>query len=206
MRQFCKNCIKSKRDCAGYVQPLVYKQHNQGTHSAGPDGADRGPFSEHDQFQFNAVLDSNTGQPGFFNPVNYAGYQDNGHNRHESLPSSQAYQYPPPDASTSYTYQPSMPLAEGYRRHSMHYMPSQYPYALSELHVNVQRDDQPWSAQSQQSSISDSTPFPFGDPSSSRTSPYDVYPHPHSGAPSYVPYEATPLHGWSTPFDTIQTS
>lgn len=29
MSKICKNCIKSKRDCAGYVQPLVYKQHAQ---------------------------------------------------------------------------------------------------------------------------------------------------------------------------------
>ena len=29
LSQTCKNCVKSKRDCAGYAQPLVYKQQNQ---------------------------------------------------------------------------------------------------------------------------------------------------------------------------------
>ncbi|OAL18902.1 hypothetical protein AYO22_10231 [Fonsecaea multimorphosa] len=33
----CKNCIKSKRECAGYSQPVVYKEQNQGQIDAAPE-------------------------------------------------------------------------------------------------------------------------------------------------------------------------
>lgn len=44
----CKNCIKSKRECAGYAQPLPYKQQNQGHPSALHDSDDQ-LLSHHDQ-------------------------------------------------------------------------------------------------------------------------------------------------------------
>ena len=205
MSQFCKNCLKSKRDCAGYVQPLVYKQHNQGPYSAGHDAPDRASFSEHDQFQFNATLDVSIPQPAFFNPFAYSGYNDDHHIRHGSLPSSQSFQYPPPDASP-YILQSPMALAEGYRRHSLHHAPSQHSYGLAELHANLQRGDHSWSARSQQSSVSDSTTLPYGETPSNLTSPYEIYPQSHRGQPGYFPYDANPLHGWCTPSGAIQTS
>ncbi|EXJ81059.1 hypothetical protein A1O3_07347 [Capronia epimyces CBS 606.96] len=39
--QVCKNCTKSKRECAGYVQPLVYKQQTQGPPTAFHDPSER---------------------------------------------------------------------------------------------------------------------------------------------------------------------
>ena len=43
----CKNCTKSKRDCAGYAQPLVYKQQTQGHGDPNHNG---------DQFSFQEPL------------------------------------------------------------------------------------------------------------------------------------------------------
>lgn len=207
--QFCKNCIKSKRDCAGYVQPLVYKQHNHGPHSAGHDPLDTTSFGEQEQFQFNARIDVNISQPGVFNPFAYPGYHDEHHTRHGSLPSVQGYQYPPPDA-TPYVLQSSVPLTDAYRRHSMHQIPSQYPYGLSQVPSNMQRGDQPWSARSElkseHSSNSDTASFPYAEPTSNLTSPYEMYPQSHGIAPGYFPYDATPLHGLCAPLDAIQTN
>ena len=46
--KICKNCIKSKRDCAGYVQPLVYKQQNQVPHPDIRDPTGQ-PYPAHDE-------------------------------------------------------------------------------------------------------------------------------------------------------------
>ena len=199
--QFCKNCIKSKRDCAGYVHPLVYKEHHHGPHSA----VDRPSIGDKDQFQFNASLDLHAPQQAFFNPFGYAGYHDDPHARHGSLSASQGYQYPPPDAGP-YVLESPMALAAGYRRHSMHHAPSSHTYGLGDLQTNVPRGDPSWSARSQQSSISDSTPFSYGDPQSNLTSPYELYPQPRGSAPGYFPYDANQLHGWCAPFDAIQSN
>ncbi|KIW91898.1 uncharacterized protein Z519_07868 [Cladophialophora bantiana CBS 173.52] len=44
----CKNCIKSKRECAGYSQPVVYKEHNQGQTVAAHEPRDRLSFQDQD--------------------------------------------------------------------------------------------------------------------------------------------------------------
>ncbi|KIX02642.1 uncharacterized protein Z518_08584 [Rhinocladiella mackenziei CBS 650.93] len=53
----CKNCIKSKRECAGYVQPLVYKQQTHGP-----------PPTIHDSRErILSIQDEGGGSGGFFN-------------------------------------------------------------------------------------------------------------------------------------------
>lgn len=62
LSKICKNCIKSKRDCAGYVQPLVYRQQNQGPQPDIRDPSGRS-YSAHDD-PFNASYFNNPPQPG----------------------------------------------------------------------------------------------------------------------------------------------
>ncbi|OAP59890.1 hypothetical protein AYL99_04892 [Fonsecaea erecta] len=46
--QVCKNCIKSKRECAGYSQPVGYKEQNQGQTDTPSEAGAQLSFSDHD--------------------------------------------------------------------------------------------------------------------------------------------------------------
>lgn len=184
---------------------MVYKQHNQGPYPTGHDGAEPGSLGEDDHFQFNAFPDVHYGQPNFYNPFTFSGYGDGLHQRNAPLSVSTGFHYPPPDASTPFVPQAPLPPGELYRRHSMHQIPGQHPHEVSEFQIGLLRDGPPWSGRSQQSSISDSAPFSYVDTPSTLTSPYDVYPGPLSAGPGYFPYDPTPIHGWSAPFDSIPT-
>jgi hypothetical protein len=188
------------------VQPLVYKQHNQGPYPPGHDGEDHLSHAEDDQFQFNSYPDTSYSSH-FFNPFTYSGYHNSIHQRHAPISVSTGYQYPPPDASTPFILQSPLAPGEVYRRHSMHQIPSQHSHEMPELQIGISHDVHPWSARSQQSSISDSAPFSYSETPNSLTSPYDAFPHPMSAGPGgYFPYDPTPVHGWSAPFDSIPTS
>lgn len=196
MDKFCKNCIKSKRECAGYVQPLVYKQQ-QGLPAH--DASSRSSISD-GEFQFNEGF-------GGYTPMSHLGSFNPFLPSHDQFTSPQSYQYPTPGLQQSYgspTYS-----FEAFRRHSFQdhnanllgFGAASQPYPTGQQGVWPGRHADP--TMSPHAGI---TPGAMGLSSTMMTSPGAFSESYASASSSHFPLDAPPLHGWYTPLYTVETS
>ena len=203
--QSCKNCIKSKRDCAGYVQPLVYKNH--GAHMIHHDSTGS-TVSEQEHYQFNTALDHGHQRPDQpqYNP--FVGLQHHVQ-YHPSRSGSQRwpqhYQYPIPDPSNPHIGVSPVEASAQPRRHSEHALmgPYQHQHGPPYFEPHGYNRQHHWPVHAV--SFGDRAHF-YSEPESASTSSYEPYPPSRLDS---VSAHATPLHGlhgWYTPIDAIQSN
>ncbi|RMZ92105.1 hypothetical protein DV736_g679, partial [Chaetothyriales sp. CBS 134916] len=195
-KPFCKNCVKSKRECAGYIQPLVYKQHHYSGFPIPQDGHDGHPVHHHESFSFNETIDPSLshGRPpqNYFNPFgSYPHHPAAGDGETSALlPSSQQYTAPPP--SQPHLTASPIPFDEQSRRQSFN-QPNHYLAYGGEGYGVGQRQAPGW-ASNQYLAHSPQPAIPhYSDisPASNLTSSYDTYP---PSTAKYFPSDATHLH------------
>jgi hypothetical protein len=205
MRKYCRNCIKSKRECAGYVQPLVYKQQ-QGL-SNHDTSIRTTPFSDGD-FQFNenygVVGQSQNTHLGPFNPFQPFA-QMRPVTRYHDL--HQHHQYPVPATAAPFGAAFS---SETFRRHSF----QDHNSHLLGLHgtgmpMYTAHPQNGW-ALGPHGPPADSLPTAGvhnGMSWSSVAMASPAFSESYADTSSnYFGNDATPLHGWYTPLETIETS
>ena len=207
--QFCKNCIKSKRECAGYTQPLVYKQHNQGGHPLPQDAAEGHSLSGHEHFSFNDTIDPSLnhtrGPQEYFNP--FGPYPHHGVASGSQSSMSMPYSQPYPTTTSEHPYVTATPTGfeDPHRRRSVHDQPTHYfAYGGAQYNTGLHRQGSGWSGRqpSLHSSESGMPQYPEISPASNLTSPFDSY------TPASASYfsDAAHLHGWYPPPDALRTS
>nr|KAK5434704.1 hypothetical protein LTR18_010199 [Exophiala xenobiotica] len=102
-KPICRNCIKSKRECLGYVQPLVYKQQNRE-----PSNPIYDLPEQSDSNQFESFPSGSFSDPEFFQGPQNAGPYPNSDvllpTNYQQLPFSASYHAYPPSASASHFY------------------------------------------------------------------------------------------------------
>ena len=96
----CKNCIKSKRECAGYAQPLVYQQKTQGP-----------PAARHDTNERLVSLQDEGGPSGGFINLQLQPEQQFPGTYHGFDPTA-PFAYQNPSFTASYHAVPSVALSE----------------------------------------------------------------------------------------------
>ncbi|RMD40798.1 hypothetical protein DV735_g4334, partial [Chaetothyriales sp. CBS 134920] len=195
-KPFCKNCIKSKRECAGYIQPLVYKQHHYSGFPIPPDGPDGHPIPHHDGFSFNQTFDPSLGhaRPAqhYFNPFgSYPHPLASGDGDAPALLASSP-QYPPPVPAHPHMTTSPAPFDEQNRRQSFN-QPNHYLAYGGGAYNLAQRQAPGWTgsqylAQTPQPTIPQ---YSVVSPTSSLPSPYNTYPPPTA---KFFPSDATHLH------------
>jgi hypothetical protein len=198
-KPFCKNCVKSKRECAGYVQPLVYKQQ-QGL--SNQDCESRASQSD-GEFHFNGDLvgigPSPQPQYGPFNPFlslqSQFGNTTRFHNNDGRPP---VFQYPPPDSSQPY----ALPLAnqsfDSHRRHSFqHHNAQLFGYGQS-LPAHTAHVDPAWARKAQITMMPEQVAYQqdvYAQQNAMLQSP-GAYSEGYPGVPSsYLSFDTVPLHG-----------
>jgi hypothetical protein len=103
MIQICRNCIKSKRECLGYVQPLVYKQQNREPSNPNYDLPEQSDSNQFESFPNGSFSDPDS----FQGPQNAGPYPSSGvllPTNYQQLPFSASYHAYPPSASSSHFY------------------------------------------------------------------------------------------------------
>lgn len=190
--KFCKNCIKSKRECAGYVQPLVYKQQ-QGL--SGQEPGSRSSVSDGD-FQFNEAFSAYTpsSQYGSFNPF-LSGQ--------EHLSHSYGFQNHVPVTA----YGTASDSFEAYRRHSFHEHNSSLLGFGASTQAYGTGQDSMWPGRPLPLATAELIGPPRGlmaVPSTMMTSP-GAFSESYVGGPSSH-FDATPLHGWYSTLYPVETS
>ncbi|ETN46750.1 uncharacterized protein HMPREF1541_00939 [Cyphellophora europaea CBS 101466] len=197
-KPFCKNCIKSKRECAGYVQPLVYKQQ-QGLSTQDP--GSRTSLSD-GEFRFNEgfglVGSSSQAHFGPFNPFlslqNHFAHSIKNHN-HASR--SQAFHYHPPDPSQPYAHPPAAQSFDSYRRHSFqHHNAHLFGYGAG-LPAFTNAQEGSWAGRPQTGMMTTQASYSqedYGQPTTMMASP-GAYSESYAGVPaSYLSFDSAPLH------------
>ncbi|RMZ81748.1 hypothetical protein DV738_g2084, partial [Chaetothyriales sp. CBS 135597] len=190
------NCIKSKRECAGYIQPLVYKQHHYSGFPIPQDGPDGHPMQHHEGFSFNQTFDPSLGHgrpaQNYFNPFgSYPHPLAAGEGEAPALlPSSQ--QYAPPGPPQPHMTTSPIPFDEESRRQNFNQSNHYLAYGGGAYNVG-QRQAPGWTG-SQYVTQTAQPPIPqysVVSPTSSLPSPYNTYPPPTA---KFFPSDATHLH------------
>lgn len=192
------------------MQPLVYKQqqglsiHDPGSRSSLSDG----------EFQFNEGFGlgnhPSASQFGPFNP--FLSLQ--GHVGQESRPRNvaihtQSFQYPTPESGHPYAPLPSAYNLETFRRHSFQDHNTHLLGFGASAPIYTTGHESTWPSRPVPSPLSAQptvTYDTFGVPTTMMTSP-GAFSESYAGVSSnHFPFDATSLHGWYTPLDTIETS
>ena len=117
MIQICRNCIKSKRECLGYVQPLVYKQESRGPSNPSYDLPEQSDSNQFESFPTGSFSNSDFLQA----PQNTGPYSNNDvplPTHYQQLPFSASYHAYPPSASAGHFYPDTSTAATHFEWHT----------------------------------------------------------------------------------------
>ena len=166
------------------------------------------------EFQFNDGFGlgnhASASQFGPFNPfVSLHGHLGQESRDHNVASQAQSFQYPVPDPGPSYAPMPSAYNLETLRRHSFQDHNAHLLGFGASAQLYTTGHESTWPSRPLPSPLSAQPAFTydtFRGPTTMMTSP-GAFSESYAGVPSnHFPFDATPLHGWYTPLDTIETS